>query len=160
MNKTVDAPAVSSNDPADQIADAVHALTHLYRGQQYRALRDGTGELTHMEGKVLGFFGRKPGATQSDLAAHAARDKGQLARLIAALRERGLLQAQADVSDRRIVRLHLTAEGRALQAAVQRQRQRLRVARLAVADLGDDERHQLLALLRRVRVSLRPEQQA
>jgi hypothetical protein len=35
-----------------------------------------------MEGKVLGFFARHPGATQRDLAQHSGRDKAQLARLI------------------------------------------------------------------------------
>lgn len=139
-------------DSADDIADTVHTLMHLYRTQQYRASRDGSGELTHMEGKVLGFFSRHPGASQSELVAHAARDKGQLARLIAGLRERGLLAAHNDDNDRRVVHLHLSAAGRALHTTVQRQR--LRVARLAVADLSDKERQQLVELLRRVRGSL------
>lgn len=155
MKKTTDAPpsaGVAPGDAADDIAEAVHALMHLFRSQRYRALRDGTGELTHMEGKVLGFFSSRPGATQSELVAHAARDKGQLARLIAALRERGLLQASVDDTDRRIVRLQLSAQGRALHSAAQRQR--LRVARLAVAGLGDDERRQVLDLLRRMRSNL------
>lgn len=152
MSKTADHAHPVAGDTADDIAESVHALMHLYRAQQYRSLSDGSKELTHMEGKVLGFFGRHPGATQSDLVTHSARDKGQLARLIGALRERGLLEARTDDADRRIQRLHLTAEGRALQSAVQRQR--LRVARLAVADLRDDERLQLADLLRRVRASL------
>ncbi len=152
MSKPAESASPKPDEAADQIADAVHAVMHLYRTQQFRALRDGPHELTHMESRVLGYFSRHPGATQSDLVVHASRDKSQLARLIGALRERGLLEARADEADRRVLRLFLTAEGRSLQAGVQRQR--LRVARLAVADLGDDERRQLVALLTRVRANL------
>ena len=108
IRSIVDTLKQSPTETADEIAESVHTLMHLYRAQQYRTLRDGTHELTHMEGKVLGFFGRHSGATQSELVAHAARDKGQLARVISALRERGLLEAQADAADKRILRLHLT----------------------------------------------------
>jgi hypothetical protein len=34
-----------------------------------------------MEGKVLGFFARHPGATQRDLAQHSGRDKAAVATL-------------------------------------------------------------------------------
>ncbi len=152
MTKQVDIVNNSSVEAADEIGEAVHALRHLYRARRSRALRDGSHELTHMEGRALSFFGRNPGATQSDLVAHAARDKGQVARLIVALRDRGLLEAQADEADRRIQRLYLTTAGRGIHASVQRER--LRVARLAVSDLDVDERRQLVELLRRVRTNL------
>jgi len=74
-----------------------------------------------MDGKVLGYFGRHPGATQKDLAQHSGRDKAQLARPIKGLRDRGLLSAVADDADRRSVRLSLTADGRALQRTLQQQ---------------------------------------
>lgn len=152
MNRAADTATPPAADLADEIAEALHALTHLYRARQFRALRDVEGEITHLEARVLGFFVRHPGATQSDLVAHSGRDKGQLARLIGGLRERGLLQATADEHDRRVQRLAPTAEGQALQAAVQRLR--LRVAREAVAGLQQDERQQLAALLGRVRARL------
>lgn len=152
MNRAADTAPPPAAELADEIAEALHALTHLYRARQFRALREVEGEVTQLEARVLGFFGRHPGATQSDLVAHSGRDKGQLARLIGGLRERGLLQSQPDDHDRRVQRLALTDEGRALQAAVQRLR--LRVAREAVAGLCDDERRQLSALLGRLRASL------
>jgi DNA-binding MarR family transcriptional regulator len=152
MTRLVDNINSKRGEAADEIAESVHALMHLYRARQYRKARDGQHELTPMEGRVLGFFGRHPGATQSDLVTHAARDKGQLARLISALRERGLLEVRLDETDRRVQRLYLTTAGTGVQAAVQRQR--LRVARLAVADLDEDERSMLAELLRRVRTKL------
>lgn len=136
------------------VLEAVHAVMHAFRARQYRVLRNGPHELTHMEGKVLGYFARHPGGTQSDLAAHSGRDKGQLARLIGGLKERGLLQAQVDASDRRAVRLQLTAEGASVQQALHRRSRRL--AATAVAGLSVEEQRQLLALLDKVRVQIDP----
>ena len=90
-----------------------------------------------MEHKVLGFFCRHPGATQSDLASHAGRDKSQLARLIAGLRARGLLDAQPDPGRPPQPALHPTAAARAAQQAAQRQarvRGRHRGGRLSDAE--------------------------
>ena len=157
MSKTVDhvnhLPADTPGDPdADEVFEAIHAVMHLYRSPRHRSAVADPAELTHMEHKVLGFFCRHPGATQSDLASHAGRDKSQLARLIAGLRARGLLDAQPDPADRRNLRLHPTAAARAAQQAAQRQARA--VAATAVAGLSDAERLQLLALLQRVRANL------
>jgi DNA-binding MarR family transcriptional regulator len=136
----------------DDVLESIHAVMHLYRSLQYRVLRDGPHEVTHMESKVLGFFGRHPGATQSDLAQHSGRDKAQLARLIKALRDRGLLVAEADAADRRNLRLSLSADGSAVQRALHLQARRLGTS--AVAGLSADEHRQLLALLQRVKANL------
>jgi len=138
----------------DDVLEAIHQVMHAFRARQYRVLRDspqGDG-LTHLEGKLLGFFARHPGATQSELAAHSGKDKGQLARLIGGLRERGLLEATVDEGDRRALRLQLSAEGAAAHQALQKQSRK--VAAAAMADLSAQEREQLLALLGRVKARL------
>ena len=132
--------------------DIMHSVMHQYRALQYRFLRDGPHDITHMDGKVLGYFGRHPGATQSDLAQHTGRDKAQLARLIKGLRDQGLLQGDVDADDRRSVRLSLTADGLAVQKELLQQAKRL--SQKAVEGLSDAEQHQLLALLERVRGNL------
>ncbi|HEY4079678.1 MAG TPA: MarR family transcriptional regulator [Burkholderiaceae bacterium] len=137
--------------PAD-ILEQVHALMHEYRALQYRFLRDGPHDITHMDSKVLGFFSRHPGSTQSDLAEHSGRDKAQLARLIKGLRDRGLLEATVDEADRRNVRLALTAEGKAIQRALGQQARKLSAK--AVAGLSEAEQGQLLTLIGRVRQNL------
>jgi DNA-binding MarR family transcriptional regulator len=136
----------------DDVLELIHAVMHRYRSQQYRFLRDGPHDITHMDGKVLGFFGRHPGATQSDLAQHSGRDKAQLARLIKGMRDRGLLAAEADESDRRNVRLSLTAQGQSVQAALRQQARRLSAR--AVDGLSPADQQQLMALLRRVNSNL------
>jgi len=115
---------------------------------------NGPHKLTHMESKVLGYVGRHPGATQSDLARDSGRDKAQLARLIKGLRERGLLTCEADEADRRNVRLALTSEGESVLSLLQQQTRRL--ATKAVAGIDAAERAQLVALLRRVSTNLAP----
>ncbi|MBI3368664.1 MAG: MarR family transcriptional regulator [Burkholderiales bacterium] len=145
-----------STEPAEvDLLDLIHTLTHQARSRQFQALRDGPHALTHMEAKVLGFFGRRPGATQSDLVQHSGRDKAQVARLIMGLRERGLLAGEADENDRRQQRLTLTADGNAVQRALRQQAKRLHAR--AVAGLTVAERAQLAALLLRLRANLEAE---
>ncbi len=150
MAKEID--IVKYRGEPEDVLEAIHAVMHLYRSQQFRALRDAEHGVTHMESRALGFFARHPGATLSDLAAHAQRDKGQLARLVSALRERGLLEARVDEADRRSQRLHLTAEGEQAQQALRRQGRKLSAA--AVRGFSDHDRQQLLELLARLRGNL------
>jgi len=139
------------------ILELVHELMHEYRSLQYRFLRDGPHDITHMDGKVLGFFGRHPGATQSDLAEHSGRDKAQLARLIKGLRDRDLLTGEVDESDRRSVRLALTADGQAVQKALRQQAKRL--GDKAVAGLSAKEKEELATLLQRVKSNLESQEE-
>ncbi len=149
VNKVAEPPGEAA---ADELFELLHALMHLHRAQRQRALQDSALALTPMEGRVLGFFGRQPGATLSELVAHSGRDKGQLARLVAGLRERGLLEARADEADGRVTRLHPTAAARALHQSLARGARRQ--AAQAVAGFSADEQRQLLALLQRLRQNL------
>lgn len=145
-----------NHSPDNDVLEAIHGVMHQVRSQQFRVLRDGPHDLTHMESKVLGYFGRHPGATQSDLAQHSGRDKAQLARLIKGLRDRGLLLAEADEADRRNVRLTLSPVGRAVQRALQQEARRLNAC--AVAGFSAQEHRTLLALLHRVSRNLEAEE--
>jgi len=142
----------SSNAPDDDVLELAHQLMHDYRALLHQVLRDGPHGITHMDSRVLGYFAHHTGATQSDLAQHSGRDKAQIARLIKGLRERGLLEGEADQQDRRNVRLSLTAEGRSAHKALQRQGARLRAQ--AVAGLSAPQRQQLIVLLHQVRANL------
>ncbi len=152
MRESVDKVNHKEKPVGDEVLELVHTVMHQFRSQQFQVLRDGPHPLTHMESKVLGFFARRPGATQRDLAQHSGRDKAQLARLIKGLRERGLLSGEADDDDRRNVCLQLTPDGEAVQRALRRQARQLEAQ--ATAGLDADERAQLIALLRRVQQNL------
>ena len=152
MKVTGDNVNRSAEDPPEDVLELVHRLMHDYRSLQYRSLREGPHELTHMEAKVLGFFHHRPAATQSDLAQHSGRDKAQMARLVKGLRDRGLLEAEVDEADRRNVRLSLSPAGLSIQRTLRQQARRLGAK--AVAGLTEREQRQLLALLQRVRKNL------
>lgn len=136
----------------EDVLELVHSVMHRYRALQYRFLRDGPQDITHMEGKVLFFFERHPGATQSDLASHSGRDKAQLARLIKTLRDKGLLDAKTDEVDRRQVRLSISDAGLTVQRELKRQAKQVSVQ--ALAGLSAEEQSQLAALLKRVQLNL------
>jgi DNA-binding MarR family transcriptional regulator len=152
MRKSVDLVNQAGGTAAEDVLDSIHSVMHLYRSQQFRVLRDLPHGITHMESKVLGFFARHPGGTQSELAAHSGRDKGQLARLIGGLKERGLLEATQDEQDRRNVRLQLTDAGRSADQALRRRARKL--SAVAVEGFSEEERRQLAVLLERVRGNL------
>jgi DNA-binding MarR family transcriptional regulator len=137
---------------ADDVFASIHTIMHLFRAEQYRVLREGRYELTHMEGKILGFFNRHQGATLRDLVAHLKQDKGQLARLIKSLKNQDLLEAQVGAQDRRSVPLQATREGRRIHQILQRQVRKL--SELAVRGLDPDERRQLVTLLDKVQDNL------
>lgn len=152
MRKTNDNVNHSQKNSEDGVLDLIHTVMHQYRSMQYQALRDGPHDITHMEGKVLSFFGHHPGATQSDLAKHSGRDKAQLARLIKGLRDSGLLDAVADETDKRNVRLTLTTDGQSVLTVLRQQGKHLNT--LALKDMDRSEQEQLLLLLHRVQVNL------
>ncbi len=154
MPKTVD--IVNKNGPptttGSEVLELVHALMHGYRSLQYRILRDGPHDITHMDAKVLGFFCTHPGATQRDLVQHSGRDKAQMARLVKTLCDKGLLARAADADDKRQVRLSPTADGQAVQRLLRQQAGRLGAT--ATAGLSDAECAQLATLLGRVKANL------
>lgn len=152
MKKQVDKVNQNSIGSPSDVFEAIHAIMHLHRAQQLRASQEGGAPLTHMENKVLGYFGRHPGATQRDLAVHSGRDKAQLARLIGGLREKGLLDAVTAADDRRSTCLQLSDAGRAVHAELRAHGALL--AQAALSGLDDSERAQLLALLDRVQANL------
>lgn len=152
LNKQVNLVNQFDSGAAEAVFDSIHTVMHMYRSMQLRSLRDTGHELTHMEYKVLGFFAKHPGASQSELVAHSGRDKAQLARLMRGLRDKGLLDAEVDESDRRSARLRLTEQGITVIEGLQALG--AEVSGLAVSGMSEQDCAQLLALLQRVRVNL------
>lgn len=146
--------SIPTADPptGDEVMEAVHAVMHAFRSRQHQQLRGSASEVNPMEIRALRYFARHPGATQRDLVAHSGRDKGQIARILAGLRERGLLDAQTDEQDRRITRLHLSPAGQDLLKTARAHTAPLVAA--GTAGLSDDERRQLVELLGRVQANL------
>ena len=131
-----------------EVLDRLHTLMHGLRRHLQDAVRhDGEG-LGPMEARCLGYFMRHDGHTQSDLVQHSGRDKAQIARIVKALHERGLLQSRPDPDDGRSQRVSATAAGQALQRKMQQHRARFE--KTLLAGLQERERATLLSLLDRL----------
>ena len=135
-----------------EVLDRLHTLMHGLRRHLQEAVREDGEGLGPMEARCLGYFMRHEGATQSDLVQHAGRDKAQIARIVKALHERGLLQSTPDPDDGRCQRVTLTEQGRSMQRTMQLRRQRFERAMLA--GFSDGERAQLQAQLDRMLANL------
>lgn len=150
MKKQVD--KVNQTPAADEVFDAIHTVMHLYRASRAQAFREDDRDITHLESRVLDYFARHPGTTQSDLSAHTGRDKAQLARLLRGLRDQGYLEAQEDANDRRSVRLQLSPSGHALQQELRKVG--VLVLERAVKGMTAQQRSELVDLLQVVRGNL------
>jgi DNA-binding MarR family transcriptional regulator len=135
-----------------EVLDRLHTLMHGLRRHLQEAVREDGEGLGPMEARCLGYFMRHEGATQSDLVQHSGRDKAQIARIVKALHERGLLQSTPDPDDGRCQRVTLTEQGRSMQRTMQLRRQRFERAMLA--GFSDGERAQLQAQLDRMLTNL------
>ena len=148
MNKQVDTVNQIAAPADNDVLEVLHGLMHQLRARHLGGSDEADQAIGPMERKALKFFAHHPGSTQSELVQHSGRDKGQLARLIAGLKTRGLLEAQPDEKDRRVIRLYPTEQAQALYQQVQRQRKALSVK--ALAGLSQAQQQQLVALLQLV----------
>jgi len=136
----------------ETVLDAIHRLMHLYRGEQYQSRYE--DDLTHMEGKVLRYFANHPGSTLKELGHHVVRDKGQLAKLINALKTKGYLIANSDEVDKRQIRLELSKEGAQVQKQLRLRTQQL--AERACEGLSAQQRQDLMAWIEHMSDNLKP----
>lgn len=152
MRKQIDNVNDVGNRGADDILEAVQAVSHLVRARQLQVLRGAQEDLTPLEARVLFYFAHHPNGTLGELTEHAGRDKGQLGRLVSGLRERGWLLGETDPADRRVIRFTLTDQALLRQNSMTNQRSELTAS--ASRGLAAGERQQLLALLGRIRENL------
>lgn len=152
MSKNVDKVNQYAIRSGEAISEEIHAIRHLFRSRRYRGRQVAGHELSPMEARVLYFIGGHAGSTQSDVVTHFARDKAQVARIIAVLRKAEMLEASADANDRRVQRLHLTTLGDTVCSEVSRERARL--ASRAIEGIDAAELVRLMTLLARIRSNL------
>jgi DNA-binding MarR family transcriptional regulator len=108
--------------------------------------------LTRAQWLVIARVHRRPGLSQSEVADLLEIEKAPAGRLIDRMQAKGWLERRDDSSDRRVNRLHLTAEGERLHAAI------WPIAEAtvddAMSDLSAKEQRQLTGLMTRVKAKL------
>ena len=105
-------------------------------------------ELTSVQFAVLALLAREPELDQRTLAVRTSTDTSTLADVCRRLEQRGLLRRDRDAGDQRRNVLSLAPAGEDLLARVSGDVER--VGAVLLADLAEDERASLLALLARV----------
>src|SRR6202049_1642455 len=105
--------------------------------------------LTRSQWLVINRVNRRPGATQSELAEMLEVEKATAARMIDRMEKKGWVWPRPDAADRRVNRLHLTAEAELLQ--VQLAEISDRTVDDALALLSARERDQFAEWMRRVK---------
>ncbi len=108
--------------------------------------------LTRSQWMVIARVYRWPGLSQSAVADLLEIEKALAGRLIERMEAKGWLERRGDANDRRINRLHLTAEGERLHAAIWPIAEATVDTALAV--LTDAEQRQLTRLMARVKARL------
>jgi DNA-binding MarR family transcriptional regulator len=134
----------------DAVFEQMHEILFLFRSQLSQHLNKAGEDIPGMAWKVLGFYARHPGRTQMQLVEHSGRDKGQVARLVKQLSERGLLHRGDSTGGSR--GLALTEHGQLVYHRLQRQRAQL--ANKLTSALSPPEQMQLRRLLEKIKAPL------
>ena len=80
-----------------------------------RAFKAKGYKVTPQQWGLLSKLWEKEGLHQNELAAHAAKDRHNVARILVLMETNGLIQRRPDQQDRRVHRVYLTEAGRSLQ---------------------------------------------
>lgn len=129
------------------LLELVHQIAHRLKRGTHEAIASDESGVSHMAARALRFFAHHPDTTATDLVKHSGRDKGQIARLITELVDRGLLE-RCEGADRRTHSLRVTAAGKATHRRVHHKG--MAVATAMFAGFTSAERAQLADFLRRI----------
>ena len=99
-----------------------YAESEMFRRLERQYFRDrlGTLGLQQLDGMILHLLGREGHMRQEDLAVQLAVDKGAVARSLARLEKRGLVERQVSARCRREKHVSLTSAGEGAYQGVQR----------------------------------------
>ncbi|MCY4502497.1 MAG: MarR family transcriptional regulator [Alphaproteobacteria bacterium] len=128
----------------------VSDVARLLRTEFDRRVRD-LG-LTRSQWLALTRIFRQPGCTQSELAETLEMEKGPAGRLIDRLEDNGFVERKADPTDRRVNRIHLTAEAEAIERTMREIA--LQTIHEALSDLDEAERVKAVEVLITVKARL------
>lgn len=105
--------------------------------------------LTRSQWLVINRLHRRPGATQSELAEMLEVEKATAGRMVDRMEKKGWVVRRADATDRRVNRLHLSAEAELIQVRLAEISER--TVDDALALLSPLERDQFAEAMRRIK---------
>lgn len=93
----------------------IHRVYQATRNASFEVLRAEGEDLTPEQWIVLVRLWEQDGRTQTDLGVATYRDRPTMSRILAGMERRGLLRKKTDPDHGRVLRVFLTARGRALR---------------------------------------------
>ena len=146
MTTAPELPEQLSLGPPAELMRTLWQLNHVLE-RASRRLESVSG-VTAQQRMIIRCIGKYPGMTAGQLATHFHLDPGTVSVAIDRLEEKGLVERRRTERDRRRVMLGLTAEGRAIDAAVVGPAERAFGDLLEKAESADvASTHRVLALL-------------
>lgn len=144
--------AVDSYDLSDNLGWLVRQSVNAI-GQEVEKKMEASG-LTNAQWKPMLRLYLGDAQTVAELARCCSQDAGGMTRLLDRLESKGLCQRQRSETDRRIVNIELTEEGRSIAQAIPSQLQEVQEA--ALQGFTPEEAVQFKSYLRRVISTLQP----
>ncbi|AHM76545.1 MarR family winged helix-turn-helix transcriptional regulator [Yersinia hibernica] len=133
---------------AVEIFDRQHELLHLFRSITRNRMESVHPDLTFNEMRILIHVGRNSGLTQKELVDRSHTDKAQMARMLASLQDKELLERSPSENDKRVRCLHLSDQGKQLFVRLRDLQEQ--VANELLKDSPEVLQRQLLELLQQV----------
>ena len=93
----------------------IHRVYQATRNASFDVLRAEGEDLTPEQWIVLVRLWEQDGRTQTDLGESTYRDRPTMSRILAGMEKRGLVKRKADPDHGKVLRVHLTARGKALR---------------------------------------------
>ncbi len=96
----------------------IHRVYQATRNASFEVLRAEGEEITPEQWIVLVRLWEQDGRTQTELGESTFRDRPTMSRILGGMERRGLVRRKRDADNARVWRVHLTARGRDLRAAL------------------------------------------
>lgn len=93
----------------------IHRVYQATRNASFDVLRAEGEDVTPEQWIVLVRLWERDGRTQTELGESTYRDRPTMSRILAGMERRGLVKRKADPDHGKVLRVHLTARGRALR---------------------------------------------
>jgi DNA-binding MarR family transcriptional regulator len=93
----------------------IHRVYQATRNASFEVLRAEGEDLSPEQWIVLVRLWENDGRTQTELGVSTYRDRPTMSRILAGMERRGLVRRKTDPDHARVLRVHLTARGRALR---------------------------------------------
>lgn len=131
------------NNITDKLAEKIFAISRVIKGSM--SYKSSLVQLSVLQIQALDFLGKNEHAQMNEIAEYFHIETPSATVLLNKLHDLGLVQRQADLKDRRLVRIVLTSEGKQLHKEATKERNH-KIEKI-LSYLSDGDKNELLRIL-------------